>query len=307
MSGFVFGQINAQSESEDYEYPVDYPEEGLALNIRLQRTRTVDIYAGDKLRQISHRKRLINSQISRAGKFYYEFHNYGCYCVAPSDTKKMRGRPVDEIDRKLVAKFPLVKNTHFVTPVHFLTTDAIRKQWGFSILIYRYKITKTSSGNRIECTNAADTCAYASCMCDKGLAEDLGTLLMNGVKVNSTYREHDGEKCTSDVRIPQNEKSEINEESNRNDGFDNFAIDPAVASSFAQDAAEAVFFADSSSSSSSSDFQPIKFLSTDQHGKTQKIKQCCGQYPKRFPYVVGGNHECCKTGFMEVLKPIGTC
>jgi len=77
--------------------------------------------------------------------------------------------------------------------------------------------------------------------------------------------------------------------------------------SFAQDAAEAVFFADSSSSSSSSDFQPIKFLSTDQHGKTQKIKQCCGQYPKRFPYVVGGNHECCKTGFMEVLKPIGTC
>ena len=25
-------------------------------------------------------------------------------------------------------------------------------------------------------------------MCDKGLAEDLGTLLMNGVNVNSTYR-----------------------------------------------------------------------------------------------------------------------
>ena len=43
-------------------------------------------------------------------------------------------------------------------------------------------------------------------------------------------RQHDGEKCTSDVRIPQNEKIEINKESNRNDGFDNFAIDPSVAS-----------------------------------------------------------------------------
>ena len=75
--------------------------------------------------------------------------------------------------------------------------------------------------------------------------------------------------------------------------------------SFAQDASEAIFFADSSSSSS--DYQPIKFLSTDKHGKTQKIKQCCGQYPKRFPYVVGGNHECCNRGFMEVLKPVGTC
>jgi len=293
FSGFVFGQIKAQSESEDYEYPPDYPEEGLAFNIRLQRTRTADIYAGDKLRQISHRKRLINSQISQSGKFYYEFHNYGCYCVAPTDTNKMRGRPVDEIDSAC-------KKHSLCYACAFSDYRCDPKTMG-----YRYKITKTSTGNRIECTNPADTCAYASCMCDKGLAEDLGTLLMNGVKVNSTYRQHDGEKCTSDVRIPQNGKIEINKESNRNDGFDNFAIDPAVGSSFAQDAQEAVFFADSSSSSS--DFQPIKFLSTDKHGKTQKIKQCCGQYPKRFPYVVAGNHECCNRGFMEVLKPIGTC
>ena len=59
LTSFAFGQ----TESEDYSFPADYPEEGQALNIRLQRTRTADLNLGDKLRQISHRRRLINSQV----------------------------------------------------------------------------------------------------------------------------------------------------------------------------------------------------------------------------------------------------
>lgn len=84
------------------------------------------------------------------------------------------------------ARLELTNNWSFyLQKLNFLLNWFNTNQNFFS---YRYKITKSESGNRIECTNPADTCAYASCMCDKGLAEDLGTLLMNGVNVNSTYR-----------------------------------------------------------------------------------------------------------------------
>lgn len=52
-------------------------------------------------RKIYARKRLINSQIATSDRsaWYYQYHDYGCYCVAPTDDKKSRGKPVDAIDR----------------------------------------------------------------------------------------------------------------------------------------------------------------------------------------------------------------
>lgn len=52
-------------------------------------------------RKIFARKRLINSQIVTPDRsaWYYHYHDYGCYCVAPTDETKNRGKPVDEVDR----------------------------------------------------------------------------------------------------------------------------------------------------------------------------------------------------------------
>ena len=43
-------------------------------------------------------------------------------------------------------------------------------------------------------------------------------------------REYAGEKCTADVRVPQNEENGIKEESNRNDGFGSNGLSLQVAS-----------------------------------------------------------------------------
>jgi len=51
---------------------------------------------------------------SNGEAWYFQYHDYGCYCVAPSDPKKNRGRPVDAIDRRGLHKFQLPLNSYFV-------------------------------------------------------------------------------------------------------------------------------------------------------------------------------------------------
>ncbi|CAG5106558.1 Oidioi.mRNA.OKI2018_I69.chr1.g2897.t1.cds [Oikopleura dioica] len=254
--------------ADEFYYPdySDYPLEGRNLQNTLsgRRTGTLDT------RQIFHRKRLINSQVtakSNGAAWYFHYHDYGCYCVAPSDPKKNRGKPVDAIDSAC-------KRHNMCYQCAYSDFSDARRECNPKQMGYRYTITTNDDGNiKIECLNSPDTCAYATCMCDKALADELGNLAMKGTLASKDYRNYDPAKCSG----PQAAR-----------------LDPSPQGVFNDDAG-------------AFDFEnQVTFLSEPDTG-ADVPQQCCGVYPQRFPYK-SSTHECCSAGeATEEIKPLGTC
>lgn len=263
---FAFLQKATLAEEQLYwqDY-ADYPLEGQNMQNTLsgRRSGTLDT------RQIFHRKRLINSQVtskSNGAAWYFQYHDYGCYCVAPSDPKKNRGRPVDAIDSAC-------KRHNMCYQCAYADFSNARRECNPKQMGYQYRINKNvETGNiKIECTNSQDTCAYATCMCDKALADELGNLAMKGTLAEKDNRNYDAAKCgASPTRSDPSPEGVFNDDMGAFD-FEN----------------------------------QITFL-TEPEG-ADVPQQCCGVYPQRFPYK-SSTHECCSIGgATEELKPLGTC
>lgn len=278
----------------------EYPQEGVEFVENL--TKTTNPQAprsgrggGTGMRKIYHRKRLINSQIVTADKsaWYYHYHDYGCYCVAPTDETKTRGKPVDEIDSlcKQHAMCYACAYSDFTNSKK--GNECNPKQTG-----YKYKINEIGDGKyHINCINERDTCQYAACMCDKALAEELGKMVMNGILSDPQYRNYDGAKCSSQA---QRELLDSSVPGGRGD-----VLGGGGGSSVPQ------FFHDDGSTvmDFENEMQIMGWGSNDDSAAVDlSLKQCCGVYPQRFPYKPGRNHECCDVGkSTEELKPVGTC
>lgn len=228
------------------------------------------------MRKITNRKRLINSQIMTPEKsaWYYHYHDYGCYCIAPSDPLKNRGKPVDEVDS--ACKRHALCYSCAYSDFSNGKNNCNPKQTG-----YKYNLSQTDSGYSISCLNPIGSCAYSACMCDKALAEELGKLVKRGVLADMEYRDYDGEKCSA-----KNQKAY---------GISGPGGDGMPGGVFMDEA-------------NAFDFEDNISIVGEERIDIQMDKQCCGVYPNRHPYKTGKNHECCDVGkSTEELKPVGTC
>jgi len=273
----------------------DYPNEGKDfvqdLTAQIQDRRTGNTSKDQGPRKIYARKRLINSQIvtSDRSAWYYQYHDYGCYCVAPTDELKTRGKPVDAID-SVCKKHALCYACAFSDYSNSKkNTECNPKQTG-----YKYNIREEETGKyHISCLNERDSCQYAACMCDKALAEELGQMVMNGELADPQYRNYDGSKCSSQAQ------RELQASSSSSGRGDSLAMSAAgdVPSFFHDDASTVMDFENE-----------MQIMWQDDGSSEVNMKQCCGVYPERFPYKQGRNHECCDVGkSTEELKPVGTC
>jgi len=202
LSSFtVSSETTVESGNFNPDYS-DYPNEGSDLNAQLNLAEGVARSGGRKNsgegvdpRKIYARKRLINSQIITDDRkaWYYHYHDYGCYCVAPSAENKNRGKPVDAIDS--------VCKTHSLCYACAFSDFSSDTECDPKATGYKYKILAKSNPSaedakfEISCLNSKNSCQYAACMCDKKLAEDLGQMVRDGVLADKEFRNYDGENC----------------------------------------------------------------------------------------------------------------
>lgn len=290
--------FNVSHESAvDFSNGVDYPEDGKTFLSKINKSD--DILDGrvratkQEGRKIYSRKRFINSQLVHTNKdaWYYHYHNYGCYCVAPENELKNRGKPVDAIDSAC--------KTHAMCyACAYSDFSGKNQECNPKQASYKYSIKETNNNNYlIQCLNPVDTCNYAACACDKALAESIGKLAMSGTLTNSDYRDYDGEQCSaSNQRL----LSSASAASSRGEGSIGEMISPNVEAGLPP----AFFHDDATAFDFESELQIVWSGDTG----NSNLKQCCGVYPQRFPYKEGRNHECCDVGkSTEELKPVGTC
>lgn len=281
------------SQFDEASKDADYPLAGKQFLATLGDTkRSGRGGASNGQRKIYARKRLINSQIATSDRsaWYYQYHDYGCYCVAPTDDKKSRGKPVDAID-SACKKHALCYACAFSDFSNAQQkTECNPKQTG-----YKYNIREGEEGKyHISCLNERDSCQYAACMCDKALAEELGKMVMNGQLADPQYRNYDGAKCSSQA---QRELAAGSASSGRGDLAMSAGQSLEIPSFFHDDASGAMDFENE-----------MQIMWQDDGTNDVSMKQCCGVYPQRFPYKQGRNHECCDVGkSTEELKPVGTC
>lgn len=202
LSSFtVSSETTVESGNFNPDYS-DYPTEGNDLNTQLNLSDGVARSGGRQKgsdgvdpRKIYARKRLINSQIITDDRkaWYYHYHDYGCYCVAPSAENKNRGKPVDAIDS--------VCKTHSLCYACAFSDFSSETECDPKATGYKYKISAKSNAApedakfEISCLNNKNSCQYAACMCDKKLAEDLGQMVRDGVLADKEFRNYDGENC----------------------------------------------------------------------------------------------------------------
>jgi len=277
--------------SNDPDYPAEgtaFLEENFIIPNSNQTVRSGRGDAASGARKIANRKRLINSQIITPEKsaWYYHYHDYGCYCVAPTDPLKNRGKPVDEIDSAC-------KRHALCYECAFSDFSNNKQECNPKNNGYKYKINALGSDKyAIACLNPENSCAYAACMCDKALAEELGQMVMRGILADKEYRDYDSDNCSG----ARQRELGIGGGSNGNGGMGG-GMSPLPSGVMMAAAGESLF-------------EGPSFLgpSGEERLDSATAKQCCGTYPNRHPYKPGHNHECCDVGLStEELKPVGTC
>jgi len=311
VTALILSSVAASSEffahrvARDVEDPSlspDYPEEGRQkmLNVTGGSAENFGRSAEHNrekigIRKIVARKRIINSQITTPAKnaWYYHYHDYGCYCVAPSDETKNRGKPVDEIDSAC-------KRHNMCYACAFSDFSTRKEECNPKQTGYKYSIKDVGAEKpAITCLNDKNTCQYAACSCDKALAEELGRLVMRGTLAEKEYMDYDGEKCSAAYQRAQAAAQNYGSNGRGDGAAGGGFVEPPI---FHDDSAGVDFEGD------------ISFIwGADSEGNTGERsegvqKQCCGVYPNRAPFKAGGNHECCDIGkSTEELKPLGTC
>jgi hypothetical protein len=93
-----YGREAGDNESDFVVFPPDYGSIPAVKRVKKIEDGAGRQTASGGTRQFKARKFLINSQLQKAGEFYYKLHDYGCYCVATEEEGKNRGSPVDPLD-----------------------------------------------------------------------------------------------------------------------------------------------------------------------------------------------------------------
>lgn len=317
INGDLIRHARSNEEDRDIEdpyisrdYPIDYH-----LIEQVQKVQSViddggargrSGNAGGGVRHFKSRKFLINSQLAQSGHFYYQLHEYGCYCVASEEKGKGKGTPVDEFDHAC-------KRHSQCYQCVFSDFACNPKSSG-----YKYKITKSNGHNEITCLNQDNTCQRSACECDKNLAVELGQIAMeNGIE--KEFEDYDGAKCVKKPKTPMNALFIGNTSGGGSTsggsggaGGGSGGAGGFVGESFASDdegeiqmsAIRDSGFEEMSAVSLATEtgFEEISHFAGFGSPSVGSSNRCCGNYPRRYTYSPT-THECCNGD----IQAIGTC